>query len=144
MADSPVFFNGNCLLFAVGGQTAAQFRKVHFVTVKFGAVNTGKLGFAAHGYAASAAHANAVNHDGVEADRGFNAKRTGGFGHGGHHGHGAHGNHFKHVFVGLKSVAQKFGNQTLVPVAAVIGRDEQLVHKGFEFVFKKQQIFARR
>ena len=56
MADSPVSFNGNGFLLPVGGQTAAQFGKIHFVTVKFGAVHTGELGFAAYGDAAGAAH----------------------------------------------------------------------------------------
>ena len=61
MADSPVFFDGNGFLLSVCGQAAAQLGKVHFVTVKLGAVHTGELGFAANGDAAGAAHATLQN-----------------------------------------------------------------------------------
>ena len=112
------------------------------MTVKFGAVHTGELGFAAYGDAAGAAHADAVNHDGVEADRGLDAKWARGFRHGGHHGHGADRNDFKHVLVFFKPVAQKLGNKALVAVTAIVRGNKQFIHKGFELVFKEQQVFA--
>ena len=109
--------------------------------VKFGAVHTGELGFAAHADAARAAHAYAVNHDGVEADRGFDAEGARGFGHSRHHGHRAHGHDFKDALVFFKPVAQKIRHKALVAVTAVIGGDEQFVDKGFQLVFKKLAAF---
>ena len=50
MAAAPVLvmFDGLLFLRPEGGQTLTQFGEVHFVPIKFRAVDTGKLGFTRH------------------------------------------------------------------------------------------------
>ena len=143
MSSPPIVIDGDLFLFATGGQTAARFRKVHFMPVKFGTVHAGELGFAARADAARAAHAYAVNHDGVEADRGFDAVGVRGFGHNRHHGHRAHGHDFKDALVLFKPVAQKTRHKALVAVTAVIGGDEQFVDNGDGAIFGVSIAMAR-
>ena len=56
---------------SVHGRSVHSLVKIDKVTVKIGAVHTGKLCLAAHGEAAAAAHARAVNHNRVHGHDGL-------------------------------------------------------------------------
>ncbi len=62
---------GGFFLVHVAFEALHEFLEVDLVGVKFGAVHAGKADLVGYCHAAGSTHAHPVDHDGVEADDGF-------------------------------------------------------------------------
>ena len=132
------------LLLLVGLEGAHAFQhlvEVHLVAVELGAVDADKLGLAAHGDAAGAAHARAVHHDGVERYVGGDVIFLGQQADELHHDGRADGEALVHLLA-QDDLFHAIGHQTFLPVAAVVGHDDDLVAGGTHLFFQDNQFLG--
>ena len=103
------------------------------MSVKFGTIHTYEFCFSSHGNTTSAAHSGSVHHDGVEADIRVDVERTGHIADRLHHRKRPDGIDGVDRAGSFQKIGELVGHETLTAVAAVIGRDTDLVARsGFE------------
>jgi len=96
--------------------------KIHQVSVKFGTIHAGELDFVAHLHATAAAHAGAIDHDGVEADRGTDAIGLGQVCNRPHHEKRSDCQNVIKMLTGFDELAKLISYEAMKSEGAIIGR----------------------
>ena len=127
---------------AVHHSAAHGLVEIHLKAVEFGAVHAGELCLAADGETAAAAHACTIDHDGIHGNDGLDAEGLGGKRDEFHHDQRTDGDDLVVLLAFLDQALERNGDNALFAVAAVVGHDDELVGRGFEFILENQQILV--
>ena len=114
------------------------------MTVEVRAVDAGELRLPVDDHATTAAHTGAVDHHRVHRDGRRHAVLFGQFADRAHHRERADGYHLVEFFAGVEFFLKFVGNEALVSVRAVVGRDDQLVGRRRHFVVENDEVDASK
>src|SRR5579862_5130086 len=121
-----------------------QHCEIHLVPIELGAVDAGEFTLTINEHAAAAAHAGSVNHDRVQADDGVDVLLTGHLRYGLHHHDRSNCDDQIDTRAILDQLPQLVGDEALVGIAAVVGREHQGIADGSHLGFKNHQLFIAR
>ena len=128
------------LLGLKGSGATHHFVEIDLMTIEFGTIDTNELGLTAYADATGTTHACPINHDGVQRNVGgdvvFLGQQTTEL----HHDGRADGKHLIDVFP-LDDLLYADGHHALLPIAAVIGHDDDLVARLTDIVLQNNQVF---
>ena len=116
--------------------------EIDLVGVELGPVDAGELGPLRREHAAAAAHAGAVDHQRVEAHHGLDPVRPGRLGDGLHHPRRPDRQHEVDLPARLDQLLELVGHEALAAVAAVVGRDQELVADRADLLLEDHQLLV--
>ena len=114
------------------------------MTVEVRAVDAGEFRLAVDDNATAAAHPGAVDHNRVHRDGRRNAVLFGQFADRAHHRERADGDDFVEFFAGVEFFLKFVGNEALIAVRTVVGRDDQFVGRRRHFVVENDEVDASK